>query len=79
MTIFLQQPQEGPTQEELEQIEKERQKQEATEAFATVLGFFVKPLIIMFLWNMLLPGLFGAATIGYFKSLGLYTLVQLFK
>jgi hypothetical protein len=32
----------------------------------------------MLLWNWLLPGIFGIATIGYFKALGLYLLARLF-
>ena len=61
-----------------EELEKEKQKQEAIKAAATFFAFFVKPAIIMLLWNWLLPGIFGLATIGYFKALGLYLLARLF-
>ena len=61
-----------------EELEKEKQKQEAIKAAATFFTFFVKPAVIMLLWNWLLPGIFGLATIGYFKALGLYLLARLF-
>ena len=80
MSIFLTQPNpeaEEPTPEELAEIEKEQQKALARKATADLLGFFAKPVLIMLLWNWLMPGLFGLATIGYFKSLGLYALSSL--
>ena len=61
-----------------EELEKEKKKQEAIKAVATLFAFFAKPAIIMLLWNWLLPGIFGLATIGYFKALGLYLLARLF-
>ena len=61
-----------------EELEKEKQKQEAIKAAVAFFAFFVKPAIIMLLWNWLLPGIFGLATIGYFKALGLYLLARLF-
>ena len=61
-----------------EELEKEKQKQEAIKAAVAFFAFFVKPAIIMLLWNWLLPGIFGITTIGYFKALGLYLLARLF-
>ena len=61
-----------------EELEKEKQKQEAIKAAVAFFAFFVKPAIIMLLWNWLLPGIFGLTTIGYFKALGLYLLARLF-
>ena len=70
------------TAEEVEEAEVEKLEQEkkeaAIKAAATFFAFFVKPAIIMVLWNWLLPGIFGLATIGYFKALGLYLLARLF-
>jgi hypothetical protein len=42
-----------------------------------VLGVFVKPLILMLLWNWLMPGLFGLATIGYLKAVALYLISRI--
>lgn len=64
--------------EEQEELEEQEKKEAAIKAAATFFAFFVKPAIIMLLWNWLLPGIFGLATIGYFKALGLYLLARLF-
>ena len=64
--------------EEQEELEQQQQKEAAAKAAVTFIAFFVKPAIIMLLWNWLLPGIFGIATIGYFKALGLYLLARLF-
>jgi len=64
--------------EEQQELEEQEKKEAAIKATATFFAFFVKPAIIMLLWNWLLPGIFGIATIGYFKALGLYLLARLF-
>jgi hypothetical protein len=61
-----------------EKLENEIQKKAAIKAAISFLVFFVKPAIIMLLWNLLIPGMFGIATIGYVKALGLYLLIRLF-
>ena len=65
-------------EEEKQELEEKQKKEEAVKAAATFIAFFVKPAIIMLLWNWLLPGIFGITTIGYFKALGLYLLARLF-
>tara|TARA_Y100000004_G_scaffold4585_1_gene5460 strand:- start:257 stop:544 length:288 start_codon:yes stop_codon:yes gene_type:complete len=64
--------------EEQEELEEQKKKEEAIKAAANVVALFVKPAIIMLLWNWLMPGIFGLTTIGYFKSFGLYLLSRLF-
>jgi uncharacterized membrane protein len=64
--------------EEQEELEEQQKKEAAVKVAATFFAFFIKPAIIMLLWNWLLPGIFGIATIGYFKALGLYLLARLF-
>ena len=64
--------------EEQEELEEQHKKEEAVKAAVAFIAFFVKPAIIMLLWNWLLPGIFGITTIGYFKALGLYLLARLF-
>ena len=65
-------------EEEKQELEEQEKKEAAIKAAATFFAFFVKPAIIMLLWNWLLPGIFGITTIGYFKALGLYLLARLF-
>jgi hypothetical protein len=65
-------------QEEQEELEKVQNKEEATKAIVFLLSLlFVKPLVLMLLWNWLVPGIFGLAAIGYFKALGLYLLSRI--
>lgn len=79
MTIYLDNRAfEEKEKEEQEELEEQEKKEAAIKAAATFFAFFVKPAIIMLLWNWLLPGIFGLATIGYFKALGLYLLARLF-
>lgn len=65
-------------EEEQKEIEEQVRKAAAEKAITELVSFFIKPAIIMLLWNWLLPGIFGLATIGYLKALGLYLLARLF-
>tara|TARA_B100002019_G_C20811403_1_gene376083 strand:- start:38 stop:292 length:255 start_codon:yes stop_codon:yes gene_type:complete len=66
--------QEKEEQEELE----EKQKQEAAiKAVGQLVAFFTKPLVLMLLWNWLVPGIFGLATIGYLKAFGLFMISRI--
>ena len=42
-----------------------------------VVNTFLNPVVIMLLWNWLMPGLFGLATIGYLKAFGLYIMSRI--
>ena len=58
----------------------ELKQQEAiknAEAIGNAIGVFVKPAILMLLWNWLMPGLFGFATIGYLKAFGLWMISRI--
>lgn len=57
--------------------EEELKKAAAVKATATVVSFFTKPLILMLLWNWLMPGIFGLASIGYLKAFGLYLMSRI--
>lgn len=65
-------------QEEQEELEQEKNKEAAIKAISSAVNLFVKPVILMLLWNWLVPGIFGLATIGYLKALGLYLLARIF-
>jgi len=62
---------------EEEEAQKQKIKQENLEKSAKVLSLFVKPLVLMLLWNWLMPGIFGLATIGYLKAFGLCLLSRI--
>ena len=63
-TVYLdKRAEEEQAKEEIEALEKEKTKKEAMKALASLVTMVVDPLIVMLLWNWLVPGLFGLATI----------------
>ena len=64
-------------EEEKQELEEQEKKKEALKALGIIVGIFTKPLILMLLWNWLMPGLFGLATIGYLKAFGLYAISRI--
>ena len=63
--------------EEQEELEAEEKKEAAKVVVVGVLSLLVKPLVIMLLWNWLVPGIFGLATIGYLKAFGLFMISRI--
>ena len=51
--------------------------QKDIERGAEAVSTFIKPLVLMLLWNWLMPGLFGLATIGYIKAFGIYLMSRI--
>ena len=39
-----------------------------------MIKLFVSPLILMLLWNAVIPGIFGLTTLGYWSAMGLYVI-----
>ena len=78
MTIYFDkrafEQKEEENQEELEILNK---REEGAAAIVATVLFFTKPLVFMLLWNWLMPGIFGLATIGYLKSFGLYLIARI--
>ncbi len=60
-----------------EEEKKKQEDQENLKKGAEVVGFFVSPVLLMFLWNWIMPGLFGLATINYGKALGLFIMSRI--
>ena len=59
---------------------KKAEQEKNVKAVAKGLGVFVKPLVLMLLWNWLMPGLFGLQTIGYLKAFAMCIITHiLFK
>ena len=82
MTIYFdkraEQMQGAEEEAQIEQeIEEQLKKEAAIKAVAQVVSFFTKPLVLMLLWNWLMPGIFGLATIGYLKAFGLYLISRI--
>ena len=57
--------------------EEQKKKEDAYKAAAGCVAIFAKPLLLMLLWNWLMPGLFGLATINYLKAFALWKIARL--
>ncbi len=72
---------EGVKQELLEEINKKQKSLDDYETGQKVLlnavTFFLAPVALLFLWNWIMPGLFGLATIGYLKAWGLHAMSRI--
>jgi len=55
----------------IKQLEEKEKIEMGKKVVATLTRLFVSPVILMLIWNWLMPGLFGLATIGYLKAFGL--------
>ena len=78
MTIYFDKRAIEQQDEEEQKANEEKEKQEAAlKAVSQLVGFFTKPLVLMLLWNWLMPGVFGLATIGYLKAFGLYLMSRI--
>ena len=71
MTMFL-----NRTKEQKAAMKKQKDE-EAYKSASKLLAVFVRPLVLMLLWNWLMPGLFGLATIGYLKAVALYLISRI--
>lgn len=64
------------------QEEEERQKniQKGAKAMGAIIGWFVKPAVLMLCWNWIIPPLFGLTTLTYWTAFGLCIITSiLFK
>jgi len=67
-------------QDEIDEQEKQQNIMTGAAAAIFIVEFFCLPVVLMLLWNWLMPSIFGLATIGYFKALGLFIISKiLFK
>ena len=61
-----------------EAVKEQEEKEEAQaniergQKIVAALGtLFISPLILMFVWNLFIPGMFGLPVLGYWTSMGL--------
>ena len=80
MTVYFD-PKKALEQKQAEQdtiTKNEKAKEEIAALIGTIIGLVAKPLLIMLLWNWIVPGMFGLTTLSYLSAAGLYLLVKLF-
>ena len=71
MTMFL-----NRTKEQKVAIQKQKDE-EAYKSASKFIGVFVRPLVVMLLWNWLMPGLFGFVTLNYIKAFALCLITRI--
>ena len=71
MTMFL-----NRTKEQKAAMKKQKDE-EAYKSASKLLAVFARPLVLMLLWNWLMPGLFGLATLSYLKAFALYLITRI--
>jgi|TARA_B100001778_G_scaffold180509_1_gene148456 hypothetical protein len=68
---------EAPKEEWMAKIDQ-MDNEELGRKIASGLGYLlISPLVFMLFWNWIMPSLFGLATLGYLKSLGLLVMARL--
>jgi len=77
MTVYFDERAEKQKAEEDAEAEKQAQREETTKILSRVIVVFARPAVLMLVWNWLMPGLFGLATIGYLKAFGLVLLSRM--
>ena len=60
-----------------EMTEEEKNLEMGKQATTAIANLFGSPLILMLVWNWLMPGLFGLQAIGYLKAMGLYVISRI--
>ena len=77
MTVYFDRTKGAAQDDAVDDLKKEIKNKKDFAKGAEVLANFSRALFIMLLWNWIMPGLFGLATIGYLQALGLYVMSRL--
>ena len=65
-------------QEELDKkAEQEANVELGKQAVTSVGNLFLSPLVLMFVWNLCIPGIFGLPVLGYWSAMGLYVVSRI--
>jgi len=59
------------------EVEKKKKEINDIKRGAEAAANFIRPVVLMLLWNWIMPGLFGLPTIGYLKAFGLYIMSRI--
>ena len=55
-----------------EMTEDEKNIEMGKQATTAIANLFVSPLVLMLVWNLCIPGIFGLPVLGYWSAMGLY-------
>ena len=59
------------------EVEKKKKEIIDIKRGAEAAANLIRPVVLMLLWNWIMPGLFGLPTIGYLKAFGLYVMSRI--
>ena len=60
-----------------EMTEEEKNQELGKQAVTAMSNLFLSPLVLMLVWNLCIPGLFGLPVLGYWSAMGLYVLSRI--
>ena len=60
-----------------EMTEEEKNYELGKQIVTAVANLFISPVILFLVWNAVMPGLFGVATLGYWSAMGLYIISRI--
>ncbi len=57
--------------------EEEKNIEMGKQATTAIANLFVSPLVLMLVWNLCIPGIFGLPVLGYWSAMGLYVVSRI--
>ena len=57
--------------------EKKKNEEMGKQVVTSVGNLFLSPLVLMFVWNLCIPGIFGLPVLGYWSAMGLYVVSRI--
>ncbi len=57
--------------------EEEKNIEMGKQASTAIANLFVSPLVLMLVWNLCIPGIFGLPALGYWSAMGLYVVSRI--
>tara|TARA_B100000131_G_scaffold200795_1_gene193002 strand:+ start:144 stop:389 length:246 start_codon:yes stop_codon:yes gene_type:complete len=60
-----------------EMTEDEKNIEMGKQATTAIANLFVSPLVLMLVWNLCIPGIFGLPVLGYWSAMGLYVVSRI--
>ena len=60
-----------------EMTEDEKNQELGKQVVTATANLFISPLVLMLVWNLCIPGLFGLPVLGYWTAMGVYVVSRI--
>ena len=60
-----------------EMTEDEKNQELGKQAVTAISNLFISPLVLMLVWNLCIPTLFGLPVLGYWAAMGVYVISRI--